>query len=257
VGRYAAGPIRVGRSWAGVALVVLLAAGGLVAGLRLFPPDPAAARPGDTVAAAATRPGTAPLTTGPPAAGPATPGTGAGSGTPTAGTGAGGTGDGLPPVTRQAPVELRIPAIGLEVGLSQLGLNPDRTVEVPTDYAQAGWFRLGPTPGQRGSAVVLGHVDSYRGPAVFFRLRALRPGDQVQVGLADGTVARFAVRAVETYLKREFPARRVYGDSGGRSLQLVTCGGDFDRTARSYLSNVVVYTELLAVDAPQSVRAPS
>jgi sortase (surface protein transpeptidase) len=137
--------------------------------------------------------------------------------------------------------------VGVDVRLGRLGLNPDRTVEVPTDYQQAGWFRLGPTPGQLGSAVILGHVDSYRGPAVFFRLRELRPGDRVEVTLADGAVARFAVRAVETYLKTGFPARRVYGSHGDAALHLVTCGGEFDRGARSYLSNVVAYTRLISV----------
>jgi Sortase domain len=155
---------------------------------------------------------------------------------------------------RVPPVALRIPALGLAVRLTELGLNRDRTVQVPTDFQRPGWFRLGPTPGQPGSAVILGHVDSYRGPAVFFRLRSLRPGDQVAVDLADGEVTRFAVRAVETYPKRDFPAQRVYGSHGGRALQLVTCGGQFDRRARSYLSNVVVYTELVSV-TPASAGA--
>jgi Sortase domain len=146
-----------------------------------------------------------------------------------------------------APVSLRIPALGLAVGLSQLGLNADRTVQVPTDFQRPGWFRLGPSPGQPGSAVILGHVDSYRGPAVFFRLRSLAPGDRIEVDLADGGVARFAVRAVASYLKTSFPARQVYASHGGRSLQLVTCGGQFDYRARSYLSNVVVYTELVSL----------
>jgi sortase (surface protein transpeptidase) len=133
------------------------------------------------------------------------------------------------------------------VPLSRLGLNPDRTVEVPTDFAAAGWFRLGPPPGQLGSSVILGHVDSFRGPAVFFRLHALRPRDRVEVRLADGSVAHFAVRGVRTYLKRDFPARRVYGSHGDRALHLVTCGGRFDPRTRSYQSNVVVYTSLVAV----------
>jgi sortase family protein len=150
-------------------------------------------------------------------------------------------------VARVPPVSLRIPSLGLSVRLSQLGLNPDRTVQVPTDFQRPGWFRLGPSPGQPGSAVILGHVDSYRGPAVFFRLRSLAPGDQVEVGLADGATARFAVRAVATYPKASFPSRQVYAAHGGRSLQLVTCGGEFDYRARSYLSNIVVYTELVSV----------
>jgi hypothetical protein len=149
-------------------------------------------------------------------------------------------------VARSAPVALRIPAIGVAVSVSGLGLNPDGTVQVPTNFEEAGWFQLGPSPGQVGSAVILGHVDSYVGPAVFFRLRSLRAGDRVEVSLADGLVAHFVVSSVETYLKKEFPARQVYGSHGNSALQLVTCGGKFDTRARSYLSNVVVYTSFVA-----------
>jgi sortase (surface protein transpeptidase) len=152
-----------------------------------------------------------------------------------------------PPADRSAPLELRIPSIGVSTPMTELGLNPDNTVEVPTDFQRAGWFEPGPSPGQPGSAVILGHVDSYRGPAVFFRLRSLRPGDAVEVELADGAVAHFAVTAVESYLKDQFPAERVYGPHGNSALQLVTCGGEFDRQARSYLSNIVAYTSLVAV----------
>ncbi len=150
------------------------------------------------------------------------------------------------PVARSAPVELRIPAIGVAVPVSSLGLNPDSTVQVPTDFQVPGWFRLGPSPGQPGSAVILGHVDSRKGPAVFFRLRSLRPGDRVEVMLADGVVAHFVVRTVATYKKTDFPARRVYGSQGYSALQLVTCGGTFDNRTHHYLSNVVVYTSLVA-----------
>ncbi len=118
------------------------------------------------------------------------------------------------PVGSVAPVALRIPAIGVAVSLSTLGLNPDQTVEVPTDFAQPGWFRLGPTPGQPGAAVILGHVDSYQGPAVFYRLGALQTGDQVEVVLAGGAVAHFAVTTVATYPKDQFPAQQVYAAHG-------------------------------------------
>ena len=205
------------------AVLLLVAAGCLVVGLRARPsPDPLA----------------------PPLASPSA----AGGSTP------------APPepmgalLARSTPVALRIPALDLAVSLSELGLNPDGTVQVPTDFQEPGWFRLGPTPGQVGSAVILGHVDSYRGPAVFFRLRSLRAGDRVEVRLADGAVARFAVRAVETYLKREFPARRVYASRGYPALHLVTCGGTFDTRTRSYLSNVVVYTSLVATTRPTASR---
>jgi hypothetical protein len=145
---------------------------------------------------------------------------------------------------RSVPVRLRIPAIGLSVALSSVGLNSDGTVHVPTDFARPGWFRLGAAPGQLGSAVIVGHVDSYRGPAVFFRLRSLRAGDAVQVDLANGGVARFVVSRVTSYPKDRFPARLVYGSHGYSALQLVTCGGTFDARARSYRSNIVVYSVL-------------
>ena len=154
---------------------------------------------------------------------------------------------GMSPVDRSTPVALRIPAINLAVSLSTLGLNPDRTVQVPTDFQEPGWFDLGPSPGQVGSAVILGHVDSYQGPAVFFRLRALHPSDQVEVSLADGMIAHFMVTTVVQYPKDQFPAEQVYASHGGSALQLVTCGGAFDTHTRSYLSNVVAYTTLTSV----------
>lgn len=118
-------------------------------------------------------------------------------------------------------------------------------MQVPTDFQQPGWFRLGPAPGQLGSAVILGHVDSFRGPAVFFRLGDLRPGDSVSVSRSDGTIARFLVVSVATYPKTRFPTREVYGPHGYSGLQLVTCGGGFDPATGHYLSNVVVYTRLV------------
>jgi LPXTG-site transpeptidase (sortase) family protein len=148
---------------------------------------------------------------------------------------------------RSAPVTLSIPAIDLTTPVTRLGLNPDRTIQLP-GFHEAGWYRLGPSPGQAGSAVIIGHVDSYQGPAVFFRLRSLRPGDRVVVKLADGVTTRFAVRKVAMYLKTRFPTRLVYGPHGYSGLQLVTCGGAFDYATRSYLSTVVVYTSLVAVD---------
>lgn len=148
-----------------------------------------------------------------------------------------------------APASLQIPAIGVAASLGELGVNADQTVQVPADFAQPGWYGLGPIPGQLGSAVILGHVDSYRGPAVFFRLRSLQPGDEVEVSLVDGTVVHFRVTVVATYPKDRFPAQLVYAPHGGSVLNLVTCGGDFDTDTRSYLSNVVVTSTITAVTA--------
>ncbi len=151
----------------------------------------------------------------------------------------------VPPIARSVPVSLQVPAIGLSTSLSALGLNATGTVQVPTDYDQPGWYQLGPTPGQLGSSVILGHVDTFRGPAVFFRLRTLEAGDQVEVTLADGVVVRFAVSTVAQYTKVQFPDQEVYGSQGDSGLQLVTCGGTFDSQTGHYLSNIVVYTTLV------------
>jgi Sortase domain len=148
---------------------------------------------------------------------------------------------------RSTPVALDIPAIGVKVPLSELGLNPNGTVQVPTDFQEPGWYDLGPSPGQVGSAVILGHVDSYLGPAVFFELRTLQAGDQVNVNLADGVVVHFRVLAVAMYLKVQFPSLKVYGSHGYSALQLVTCGGAFDDQTGHYLSNIVVSTALVGV----------
>jgi Sortase domain len=148
---------------------------------------------------------------------------------------------------RSVPTLLRIPAIGLAVSLSTLGLNADGSVQVPTNTQQPGWFRLGPTPGQVGSAVILGHVDNYTGPGVFFQLRTLAAGDQVYVSLTDGDTVEFAVDSVAMYSKQQFPAQRVYASHGSSALQLVTCGGVFDHQTGSYLSNIVVFTSLVTV----------
>jgi sortase (surface protein transpeptidase) len=149
-------------------------------------------------------------------------------------------------VARSSPVSLRIPAIGVALRLSTLGLNPNGTVQVPTKDQQPGWYRLGPAPGQMGSAVILGHVDDYQGPAAFYRLKALHPGDKVEVTLASGAVAHFAVTRVATFLKTQFPSQQVYGSHGFPALQLVTCGGNFNSSTGHYLSNVVAFTSLVS-----------
>ena len=138
------------------------------------------------------------------------------------------------------PVRLVIPDLDLDTRLITLGLRPDRTVEVPGDPDRAGWFRRGPAPGALGSAVILGHVDSVDGPAVFAGLSSLTPGARIRVRLADGTVATFAVHSVTTYANEAFPARKVYGSHGRSELNLVTCGGAYDSSRGGYQSNVVV-----------------
>jgi sortase (surface protein transpeptidase) len=146
-----------------------------------------------------------------------------------------------------APVRLVIPAIGVDTSLMSLGLKPDGTVEVPPlkAGAPAGWYRNLRTPGEVGPAVLLGHVDTaHDGPAVFYRLRELRPGDVASVARADGTVAVFVVERVVEVPKTDFPTDDVYGPVGYPALRLVTCGGTFDHVRHEYRGNILVYARL-------------
>ena len=152
-----------------------------------------------------------------------------------------------PPARRAAPpVSLGIARIGVRSSLARLGVRRDGTIETPENYGQAGWYRAGARPGEPGPAVIVGHVDSTDGPAVFFRLRELARGDRVEVRRTDGTVVTYAVTAVRTYPKSRFPTKDVYGATRGSTLRLVTCGGSFDTKSRSYRDNVVVYADLVA-----------
>nr|WP_246002395.1 class F sortase [Allorhizocola rhizosphaerae] len=142
------------------------------------------------------------------------------------------------------PVRLEIPAIGVNTELLSLGVAANHEIAVPPhDRAElASWYNLGPTPGELGSAVIVGHVDSERiGPAVFFNLGRLQRGDAIHVHRRDGTRPRFIVDSVQSYPKAGFPTDLVYGGNDRALLRLVTCGGDFDRKSRNYLSNVVVF----------------
>ncbi|SCG74184.1 class F sortase [Micromonospora humi] len=160
--------------------------------------------------------------------------------------GAGGVPVGLP---RSAPTTITIPRIGVRAEIMTLGTNPDGTVQVPPlDQAmKAGWYSPGASPGEVGNAVVVGHVDSAKlGPAVFFNLGALVRGDTIAVSRQDGSTATFTVDEVRSYPKTAFPAEQVYGPSGVPGLRVVTCGGVFDRSAGSYLNNIVVYAHMTA-----------
>ena len=142
------------------------------------------------------------------------------------------------------PVFLTIPAIGVRAQIINLGLNPNGTLQVPRTTTVVGWYTGSPRPGATGSAIIAGHVDSRSGPGVFFWLRAMRPGERVYVRRADGTLAVFTVTAVRMYPKDRFPTAAVYGPVPDAELRLITCGGTFDYSTRSYLSNVVVYARL-------------
>ena len=141
-------------------------------------------------------------------------------------------------------MRVEIPTIGVASALDRLGRAPDKTVQEPTRWQRAGWYAAGTRPGDPGSAVILGHVDSKRGPAVFYRLRELRRGDTVIIRRADGSSVRFIVQRTEQYPKDRFPTDEVYYPTLTPALRLVTCGGDFDATAGHYRSNMIVFATM-------------
>jgi hypothetical protein len=152
-------------------------------------------------------------------------------------------------VRRSMPLSVIIPAIGVRSPLLRLGRNHDGSMAVPsldTSAQLAAWYRYSVTPGQLGASVIEGHVDSYTGPGVFFRLGALVPGDHIYVKLADGMTVNFRVTGVRLYLKSEYPAGLIYRASGYSALRVVTCGGQFDPATGHYLGSVVVFAVLQA-----------
>ncbi|MFD0528206.1 class F sortase [Kitasatospora arboriphila] len=124
--------------------------------------------------------------------------------------------------------------------------HPDRRPRRPAadDRNLVGWYKDGPTPGERGPAVVAGHVDTTKGPAVFLMLYVLRPGNPVEVTRADGSVAVFTVDSVQTFAKNAFPDQLVYGDTPDAQLRLITCAGEYNRATHDYADNVVVFAHL-------------
>ncbi|WP_203981657.1 class F sortase [Planosporangium flavigriseum] len=146
---------------------------------------------------------------------------------------------------RSVPVQVWIPAIDAASSLLPLQLNPDRTVQVPplSNPMQAGWYALGPSPGEMGPSVILGHVDGHNEPGIFFRLHEIRPGDLVLVTRQDGTTAQFVVHHTEQVSKDHFPTEKVYGPTASPGLRLITCGGSFDWFSGNYRDNLIVFAD--------------
>ncbi len=149
-----------------------------------------------------------------------------------------------PDLPRSLPTRISIASIGVEAPVRPTGLDRDGSIEVPPldEPGLTGWYASGAAPGQRGSAVIFGHVDTRRdGPAVFYRLSRLRPGDRIEVLRRDGRTAKFQVDSVERFPRTSFPSTRVYGPLDYPGLRLVTCGGKFDHRHHQYLDNVMVF----------------
>ncbi len=150
------------------------------------------------------------------------------------------------PLPRSTPLQLMIPSIGLSAPLLGLGTDSRGNPEVPpfSQPRTAGWIRDTVTPGEVGTAVLVGHVDTRTGPAVLWNLSAVRPGALVEVARLDGSTARFTVDRLRTYPKDGFPSALVYGGSADAQLRIITCGGGYDRARQEYGGNVVLFAHL-------------
>ncbi|GAB3943786.1 class F sortase [Micromonospora vulcania] len=153
----------------------------------------------------------------------------------------------FPVLPASRPVGLTIDTLDLRAPVHDVGIAPDGTIAVPDvgRAQEAGWYDQGPTPGQYGPAVIVGHVDTTTGPAVFHQLRELRSGDQIEVTRTDHSVAVFEVDSVERFDKGQLPVDEVYGDFSRPSLRLITCGGRWVGGETGYSDNVVVFASLV------------
>ncbi|MBC6457539.1 class F sortase [Actinomadura sp. HBU206391] len=150
---------------------------------------------------------------------------------------------------RSAPEQISIPSIGLRARLTSLYLGPDGSLSAPPAGRPglAGWYAQGPAPGEPGPAVILGHVDTRDGPAIFYDLGRLRPGDTVEVTRRDRAVVVFRIESIEQVPKDRFPTNKVYDPLDYAGLRLITCGGRFDRAGKSYTHNVIAYAHQTAI----------
>ncbi|WP_394438317.1 class F sortase [Streptomyces sp. SGAir0957] len=156
-----------------------------------------------------------------------------------------------PPMRKSPPTRIRIPSLGVDAELTGLGLSRSGSLEVPPPQKEnvAGWYEAGTNPGERGTAVVAGHVDNAEGPAVFYGLGALKRGGTVEIDRRDGSVAVFTVDAVRMYAAKDFPDEEVYGPADRAELRVITCGGPFSRRT-GYEGNVVVFAHLSRTASP-------
>ena len=143
--------------------------------------------------------------------------------------------------TTGGPATITIPAIGVQAPIVGVGLQADGAMQLP-EPDQVGWYKLGPRPGEGGPAVLVGHLYYRRtGPAVFYHLDKLRPGDEILIGQRGGTTTRFLVGRLERHPKTALPTSRIWTDATRPLLRLITCGGSLDRTTGHYRDNLIVY----------------
>lgn len=152
-----------------------------------------------------------------------------------------------PTMKESEPTRLVIPSVNINTTFSEpLELEETGEIEVPDDYVSVGYYKFGPTPGEIGPAVVLGHVDSFEGPAVLYSLGNIEEGDEIKIERKDGTIATFAVTEIERNSQNDFPTQKVYGKIPFAGLRLITCSGVYDKNTLRYSHNLIVYGKLVA-----------
>ncbi|HEX5542626.1 MAG TPA: class F sortase [Micromonospora sp.] len=158
----------------------------------------------------------------------------------------------FPVLEPSRPVRLEVPTIGVRASVHRVGLADDGSIAVPAldRHNETGWYDGGPTPGQAGPAIIVGHSDTRTGPSVFHDLRRLRAGDRVRVTRMDRSVAVFEVNSVEYFDKDNLPPERVYGDFTRPGLRLITCGGEWVGGSIGYSDNVIAFATLVDAEQP-------
>jgi sortase (surface protein transpeptidase) len=146
---------------------------------------------------------------------------------------------------RSEPVQLRIPKIDLSASLSKTTTSPSGQLIVPTSSKSAAWYQKAPSPGEIGPAIIIGHVHSLNGPAVFWRLREMQPGDVFEIVRKDSRTVKFRVDRIANYRQDEFPSQSVYGNITYAGIRLITCGGKYDYSRQQYSHNTVVYGSMV------------
>lgn len=148
-------------------------------------------------------------------------------------------------LSRAEPTSLNIPKINLNQSLLTVGRLADGTLETPNVLSgKPAWYKFSPTPGELGPSIIVGHVDSYKGPSIFWNLWKLVPGDNVEVVRSDGSMANFTVYRLQQFNRDNFPTEEIYGDTKESELRLITCGGIYDHKAGVYSANTVVFAKL-------------
>jgi sortase (surface protein transpeptidase) len=149
-------------------------------------------------------------------------------------------------LAHSVPTHIAVPAVGIDAPIKPVGKDPAGGIEMPALFDwTTGWYTGSPSPGQLGPAIIVGHVDTYKGISVFWKLRDVKPGDEIQISRTDGKLVTYKVAALKQFEQAAFPTKEVYGNIDHAGLRLITCGGAFNKATESYTQNTVVYADMV------------